>query len=65
MLNLQLVSALLMFSVCECYIDAYEKTCMIFAWQLGSTFRDTFGKRAFLKAFILEMTLESIQNNSI
>lgn len=58
-----IVSAFLMFPVCDYYIDVYEKTCMIFAWQHVSTFCDTFGKIAFLKAFILEISLECILYN--
>lgn len=58
-----LVTVLLMFPMYECYIDDYEKSCMIFFWQHVSTFSDTFDKITFLKPFILEISLQCIQYN--
>ena len=58
-----LVTVLLMFTMYEWYIDGYRKRCMIFVWQYESTFSDTFDKIAFLKPFILVISLECIQYN--
>lgn len=61
--NSLLVTVLLMFPMCECYSDNYEKSYMIFVWQYVSTFSDTFDKITFLKTSILEISLECIQYN--